>query len=159
MRLKMLTWAFVTAVAFTAASAAAQDAGLKVSEVWTRATARGAPNGAAYMTIESAKPDRLMAAASPAAERVELHTVVRDGDVMRMRQVESIELTPGAPTMLKPGGFHVMLLGLRQPLEEGGSVPLRLTFQSGAVVEVSAAIGKAGAASPAGGHGAPKHGS
>lgn len=122
---------------------------LVISAAWTRAAGANA-NGAGYLTIrnDGAAADRLLAASTAAARRVELHTMLRDGDVMRMRAVPSIELPPGQTVTLRPGGLHVMLLGLAAPLEAGGSLPLTLRFERAGEVEVRLAIGRAGAAGP-----------
>lgn len=126
---------------------------LKIGHPWARVSA--AQNGAAYMTITAtaAMGDRLVSAASPAAGRVELHTHVMEGEVMRMRQVPAIEVKPGEPTALKPGGLHVMLLGLKKPLTEGYAFPLTLTFERAGKIEVEVKVQKDEAS---GGHGAPQ---
>lgn len=125
-----------------------QRGDLRIDHPYARATA--AQNGAAYLTIENkgATGDRLVGAASPAAGKVELHTIIREGDVMKMRQVPAIELAPGGRTELKPGGFHIMLLGLAKPLREGERFPLTLDFEKAGKLDVDVVIDKAGA----GGH-------
>lgn len=100
-------------------------------------------NGSAYMIIEnrSAQPDRLIGASSPAANVTELHTMVMDGDIMRMRKVEGVDIPPNSNVVLQPGhGFHVMLLGLKTPLVQGESIPLALMFARGGTVQVKVAI-------------------
>lgn len=102
----------------------------------------------AYMTIENrgGEADRLIAAASPAAEKTELHTMTMDGNVMRMRAVEGIDLPAGGKVALQPGGgFHVMLIGLKNPLKEGDKVPLTLAFAKAGKVEMEAIVEKPGA--------------
>jgi copper(I)-binding protein len=126
-----------------AGAARAQEAAtLKIDGVWARAPAGAARNGAAYMTIrnQGAAADRLLAASSPVAGTVELHTHLKDGDVMRMRQVTAVDIAPGGPAVLQPGGLHVMLLDLKAPLKEGESFPLTLTFEKAGKVTVSVAI-------------------
>ncbi|MFM2041438.1 MAG: hypothetical protein RLY86_14 [Pseudomonadota bacterium] len=140
----------------TAVPAAASD--VTVADAFARATAPAAKAGAAYMTITSPKADRLVAAASPVAERVELHTHVMDGGIARMREVEGgVVLPAGETVVFAPGGLHLMFMGLKQPLTEGAMVPVTLTLESGAtlVVEVpvkSAAHKPAGAQEHGGGH-------
>lgn len=94
------------------------------------------------MLNKSSEADRLVGASSPAAERVELHRMEVDAQgVMRMREVEAIELPPGATVVMKPGeGYHLMLLGLRQALRDSDSVPLKLRFERGGEVEVELAV-------------------
>lgn len=119
---------------------------------WARATTGTGGNGAGYVTLRNAGPEpaRLVAATSPAARAVELHTHAMEQGVMRMRQVESIELPPGAPVALAPGGLHLMLIGLAAPLRQGERVPVTLRFADGSRVTVELRVQAAGAAGPAG---------
>jgi copper(I)-binding protein len=127
---------------------------LTVSNPWARASAGAAPNGAAYLTIVNAgdQDDKLVAAETPAAARAELHTTIQEGDVMRMRPLEAVDIAPGASVTLAPGGMHLMLMGLTAPLEEGQSVPLTLTFEHAGKVTVEAMVMSAGAISGPMGH-------
>lgn len=129
----VLALAIVFAGLGALASAADVKAGdIVVSDAWARASATAAmKTGAAFAVLnnQGAEMDRLIAAESPVAERVELHTHMMDGGVMRMRQVAAIEVHPGTPTVLQPGGLHVMFMGLRRPLAEGSSIPLTLVFE------------------------------
>lgn len=105
---------------------------LHIEHPWARASAGAAPTGAAYLAIENRgdAPDRLIGAATPAAERAELHNHIDDNGVMKMREVEGgIVLPAGTTTQLAPGGLHIMLMGLAQPLEAGTHFPLTLTFE------------------------------
>lgn len=126
---------------------------LVLSAPWSRAAAQGG-SGAGFLTIRNAGtvPDRLLSATTAAAGRVELHTHIRDGDVMRMRPVPVIELPPGEAVTLRPGGLHLMLLGLIRPLRQGEVVPVTLTFERAGVVEASLAVQAAGARAPAHAH-------
>ena len=118
---------------------------------WARASAGAHRTGAAYLTLvnHGDKVDRLVGASTPAAERAELHAHLHENGVMRMRQVEAIEVHPGEPAVLAPGGLHVMLMGLAKPLEEGARFPLTLRFEKAGEVTVQVAVLKAGAAGPA----------
>ena len=122
----------VCGLALGAVSAQANDmvGDIMVEQAWSRASAGLVGNGAAFMIVsnEGLAADRLLKAASPVAEKVELHTHVMEDGVMKMRPVDGIDLNPGAMVELKPGGFHVMLLGLKAPLVEGNTFPLTLTF-------------------------------
>ena len=115
---------------------------LVIVHPWARASAKGAANGAVYLEIVNggSAPDRLIAAASPAASGSELHRHVSSNGIMRMEPVEAIELPPGGHVMLQPGGLHVMLTGLTGPLVEGGSFPLTLDFERAGRIEVSVTI-------------------
>lgn len=132
---------------------------LVVSDSWARASA--APtmkNGAAFFTVANSGStmDRLVAAATPVAAKAELHTHLMEGGVMKMRPVEAIEVHPGAPVVLQPGGLHVMLMGLKAPLAEGTRIPLTLVFEKAGRVDLSVPVLGAGARGPAGDD-APHH--
>lgn len=126
---------------------------VEIVEPWARASLAGR-NSAAYMTIvnHGAAQDRLVAAASPVARVVELHTHRMDNGVMRMRPVEAIEVNVGEPAVLRPGGLHVMLIGLTRDLKAGETVPLTLRFETAGERTVEVPVLPAGAAGP-GGHG------
>ena len=124
---------------------------ITVSDPWARATAPAVPTGAVYMTIRTSgsEPDRLVSASSPAADVVELHTVgLDDSGIMRMREIDVIEVEPLAATSLAPGGLHVMLIGLEAPLMQGERFPLTLTFETAGDLEISVAVTTAGASGP-----------
>jgi periplasmic copper chaperone A len=116
---------------------------LHIDHPWARATAPQQPNGAAYFTVTNhgAGADRIVEAQSPVAATVELHTHDVDSEgVMRMRQVEAIEVPAGDATALRPGGLHVMLIGLEAPLVEGETFPLTLVFEAAGAVEVEVQV-------------------
>jgi len=133
--------------------AAAQNP-LVVHEPWARAALQGR-NTAAYMTIENTTDalDRLVAAASPVARLVELHTHIMEGGVMRMRPVTAIEVNPGEPAVLRPGGLHVMLIDLVKPLRQGETIPLTLRFEKAGEVTLEVPVLAAGASGHGHGHG------
>jgi len=120
---------------------------IAVSKVWSRASAGMKRAGAAFMTVTNSgsSDDRLIAAATTVAERVELHTHLMEGGVMKMRQVVNIEVPAGQTIELKPGGHHVMLFKLSKVFEEGGHYPLTLTFEKAGDLTLMVHIGKAGA--------------
>ncbi|TWA77756.1 copper(I)-binding protein [Azospirillum brasilense] len=132
-----------------------------IEHPWARATAPSAPNGSAYMVLSTHGPDsdRLLSASTPVADKAELHTHLMDNGVMKMRQVDAIEVSPGSPTALQPGGLHVMLFGLKQPLAPGKAFPLTLTFEKAGPVTVQVDVQSAGSAAPShGGAGGPQAG-
>ena len=135
-----------------ASAALAQTNQLEVSNAWARATPGKAENGAAYLTIQSPTPDRLLSVSAPVAKKAELHTMSMEGMVMKMRPLANLDIPAGQPVTLKPGGEHVMLLGLDAPLREGQSFPLTLTFEKAGTRTVTVAIEKPGAAGPAAQH-------
>jgi periplasmic copper chaperone A len=136
----------VTAFLATAAlPLRAEDTGVTVENAWARAS--GAAS-AAYLTLRSERPDRLVGVASPVAGAASLHSSVNDGGIMRMRPAESIPVEPGHPTTLEPGGLHIMLEKLKHPLKEGDHFPLTLTFEKAGTREVEVRVEKAGARGP-----------
>ena len=145
MSIKIL--AFVAGLVLTSA-ALAQPAQLEVTDAWARATPGKAENGAAYVTIESPTADRLVSASSPVAKRAELHTMSMQGMVMKMRPIAGLDVPPGQSVTLKPGGEHIMLMGLNQPLHEGQSFPLTLDFEKAGPRTVTVAVEKAGSNGP-----------
>jgi len=132
----------------TAGTALAQTGELVVKDAWARATPGAAQTAAAYVTIVSATGDRLTAAATPVAQKTELHTMTMDGNVMKMRQVDGIDLPAGKTVTLTPGGYHIMLTGLAQPLTEGQTFPLTLTFDKAGTRQVTVAVQKVGSMGP-----------
>ena len=95
--------------------------GVKIQNVWARATPGKLTNGAAYLTIHNkgSEADRLMFVRSGAAERIEIHTHTMDKIVMRMRQIDGVDVLPRTSVVFKPGGYHLMLIGLHKPLRKG----------------------------------------
>lgn len=128
---------------------------LTIEEPWARASPGAVRNGAAFLTVENhgTEADRLLSAATPAAATAELHTHMMDSDgVMKMRQVEAIELAPGSAVELAPGGYHIMLMGLAAPLEEGTTFPLTLRFEHAGEVTVEVVVGAIAAMGHDAGH-------
>jgi periplasmic copper chaperone A len=133
-----------------AGAAAAQTGQVEVKDAWARATPGKAENGAAYLTIVSPAADRLVSVSTPVAKKAELHTMTTEGGVMKMRPLAGIDVAPGQPVTLKPGGAHIMLMGLNRPLQAGQSFPLTLSFEKAGQREVTVAIEKPGAMGPGG---------
>jgi len=131
-----------------ASAALAQPAQLKVNNAWAGATPGKSENGAAYLTIQSPTADRLVSASSPVAKKAELHTMSMQGMVMKMRPIAGLDIPAGQPVTLKPGGEHIMLLGLNQTLHEGQSFPLTLDFEKAGPRTVTVTVEKAGAKGP-----------
>ncbi len=159
--MRKLALGLVAALSLALPSLAAEiKAGdIAIDQVWSRATAPRAPAGAVYMVLSNAGTDmdRLVAAATPVAEKASLHTVSMVDGVMKMRPVDAIEVAPGEPSVLQPGGLHIMLIGLKQPLKQDKMVPIVLTFEKAGEVEVMSHIQSAGAMD-AGGAAGHQHG-
>jgi hypothetical protein len=159
--ISFLTVLFAAALATATARADDYTLGaLRIEAPWARPSAGMARTGAAYLTIvnRGGAADRLIAAASPAAGRVELHESRMDNGVMRMRPVVGIEVAPGASVQLRPGGLHIMLIDLKKPLEEGGEVRLKLTFEKAGTIEIEAEVRRAPAEPGHGMHSGGQHG-
>ena len=104
-------------------------ADVTVSEAWVRGTVPAQPATGAFMKVTSAQDAKIVAASSPAAKLVEVHEMTMKDNVMQMRAVEALALPAGQTVELKPGGYHVMLIGLVKPLAKGEKVPITLTVQ------------------------------
>jgi hypothetical protein len=111
------------------AAVPAHAAGVEVSGVWARATLPGQKVAGVYMEIRSERDARLVGVASPAAASAEVHEMRHQDGVMRMRRVEALDLPAGEAVQLAPGGYHVMLFDLREPLEAGRQVALTLEIE------------------------------
>lgn len=100
-----------------------------ISDAWVRATAPGQKVGAAYMTLQSPQAVKLVYAESKSADEVEIHSMSMTNGIMKMRKLEALSLLPNKPEKLAPGGFHLMLFGLKAPLKAGEKVTLTLCFK------------------------------
>ena len=127
---------------------------IEVVEPWARATAGMAKTAAVYMNLRNTGggADRLVAVSTPVADRAELHTHVKDGDVMRMRQVDAIGIGAHGSANLAPGGLHVMFFGLKAPLKEGEKFPLTLKFEKAGEISTQVIVLSASAMGSSGGH-------
>jgi len=150
MRLRVAA-ALLLAGVFSAAPALAQT--VTVEQPWARATAPHAATGAAYVTLTAGVADRLTGASSPVAAQVEVHETVQDKGVMRMRPVVGgLALAAEKTVVLAPGGYHLMLTGLKRQLKPGESFPLTLSFANEPAVTVDVTVATAGAAAAPMGH-------
>jgi periplasmic copper chaperone A len=136
------------------------QAQVKIEDAWVRGTVAQQKASGAFMRLTAPVAMKLVSASSPVASVVEVHEMAMEKDVMRMRAVPALELAPGQTTELKPGGYHVMLMDLKQPLQGGDTVSLTLVFEdanrarsSQTVLAPVRALG-ATAAKPAMDHGA-----
>lgn len=120
---------------------------LTLRSPWARATAPGAAVGGGFLQIENAgsQADRLVSASSPISKSVELHSMTMENNVMRMREIEAIDLPAGERVALRPGGLHLMFIGLEAPLQAGQSFPVRLRFERAGEVELQFAVQSMGA--------------
>ena len=107
----------------------AVQAQVKVDDAWVRATVAPQKSTGAFMQLTSAKPVKVVAASSPVAAVVEIHEMKMEDGVMKMRAVDALQLPAGQAVALKPGSYHVMLMGLKAPIKAGETVPLTLTVE------------------------------
>jgi copper(I)-binding protein len=143
-------------LASSAGAQSASNAGLAFDAPWVRASAPGQKNGAGYVQIKnkSGQTDRLISATTANVGRVELHTIINENGVAKMRQVQGIEVPAGAGATLAPGGFHIMFMGLNAPFQAGDVVPVTLRFEKAGEVKVDFEIKPATYNPAATGHGA-----
>lgn len=128
---------------------------IEVKKPWSRPLPAVSVNGAAYMTLMNSgkATDKLISISTRAAREAELHKHISEGGMVKMRPVGAIAVTPGEPLVMRPGGLHIMLIGLTEPLVEGQSFPLTLTFERAGSIAVEVMIFE-----PEGtGHGHMKH--
>lgn len=109
--------------------ALAQPAPVAVQGGWARSVLQGQASSGAYMTFHAREPLTLVGAESPAAGIIEIHQMKMEGDVMKMRAVDTLELPAGKPVELKPGGYHFMLMDLKAAFRAGMQVPMTLQFR------------------------------
>ena len=117
-------------IAFALAAPLAVAQSVKAANVWARATAPGQNTASVYFDLTSDRDAALVAAASSAAARAELHAMVLDGGIMRMRPLARVDLPGGQTVRFTPNGMHLMLVDLKQPLKAGDNLPLVLSIQS-----------------------------
>jgi len=148
----LLLAALVVASVAAGCSSGGGTAEVKATDAWARASSAMASAGAAYMTIENtgSAADALIGASSPAATTVEVHETVvmgspapgasADGGMMGMQPVKRLEIPAGGTVELKPGSYHIMLIGLKQDLKVGDSIEITLTFEKVGEIKVTATV-------------------
>lgn len=149
-RLFLLLTATVALVA-TRAEAMDYDVGpIHIAQPWTSATPKGASVGVGYMKVTNngTVPDHLTCASASFAAQCQVHSMTMEGGVMQMRPLPNgIEIKPGETVELKPNSFHVMFMGLKQPLEQGKSVKATLKLEKAGTIDVEYAVEAMGATS------------
>ena len=147
----------VAAVIALSSGACANDykvGALEIVNPWSRAVPKGATVAAGYMAIRNTgtEPDRLVSGSTPVAGKFEVHEMTMDKGIMRMRPLSGgLEIKPGQTVELKPQSFHIMMTGLRQPIEKGKPFKGSLVFEKAGAVEVDFAVEGVGA-TPAAAH-------
>jgi copper(I)-binding protein len=128
---------------------------IEIDRPWSRAVPKGATVAAGYLTIRNTgtEPDRLIGGSTPAAGKFEVHEMSMDKGVMRMRPVtDGLVVKPGETVELKPQSFHIMMSGLKQPIEKGKSFKGSLVFEKAGTVDVDFTVEAVGAAAPSTAH-------
>ncbi len=151
MRRLILTLGLLAPVAIHAVAqpVAAQPATVRAEQPWARATAPRQTVGGVYVTLTSPVDDRLLGASSPVAGHLEVHEMTMEGNVMRMRELTGgLKLPAGQAVALAPGGFHVMLVDLKQPLAAGQVIPVQLRFEHAPPVDLQVRVAPVGAKGP-----------
>lgn len=143
----------ITASLLSLALAGTAFAQVTVSDAWVRATVAAQKASGAFMKLTADKGARLIEARSPVAGVVEIHEMALENNVMKMRAIAGLELPAGKPVELKPGGYHVMLMELKGPLNVGDVVPITLVFEGPDKARQSVEVKASVRALTAGGHG------
>ncbi len=140
-------------LSFAAVATSAHDykaGAIAIGHPYARATAAGQPTGGGFLKLSNGgADDKLLSATAAVSASVELHEMKMEGDVMRMRQVDGIALPAGKSVELRPGGFHIMFVGLKAPLKAGDKFPMKLKFEKAGEVEVMVNVEAPGAAGAA----------
>lgn len=133
--------------------------GITVAHPWARATPAGATTGAAFLEIKAGKgvTDKLVGASTKVAGVAEIHNHVMEGGMAKMRKVDAVAIPAGKSLVLGPGGYHIMLMALKQPLKEGDLLKLTLQFEKAGKIEVEASVEAVGAKGPHGFDHQPGH--
>ena len=123
-----------------------------IKEPWVRGTVRGQKATGAFMQLTAVESASLVSVESPVAGSVQIHQMMLENDVMKMRQIQKLDLPAGKSVDLKPGGYHMMLMDLKQPLRKGEAVPIRLRFEAKdktfKTIEIKAQVRELGASTP-----------
>ena len=122
------------------ASPTLAEESVRISDAWARASVLASRPVASYLTIESAVEDRLLGVTTPVAGHVMIHAVEKDGDVSRMKHIETLEVPTGERITLAPGGMHLMLMGLQDKLSEGTTFPMTLSFENAGEITVEVSV-------------------
>jgi copper(I)-binding protein len=143
-------WCLALAVSAPAWSHVHEKDDIQVRHPWSRATPPGAKVAVGYMEIRNrgAQPDRLLSASSAVAKRVEMHVTQREGEVMKMRQVQSFEIPARERVTLRPGGSHLMLVDVVQPLEKGERFTMTLRFERAGELQIELEVQELGSRHP-----------
>ena len=150
--MKKLFAALWVCAAFTA------HAQVEVSDAWVRATGQGQKATGVFMNLTAKKATRLVGVKADLTGSAEVHEMKMEKDVMKMQAVKSLDLPAGQTVALKPGSYHVMLMDLSKPLDEGSPVVLTLLFEDAAGVKTQQEVNVVAKKMAMGGKDKPQHG-
>ncbi|MFC4621487.1 copper chaperone PCu(A)C [Comamonas nitrativorans] len=151
---------FAAATLLAASFTAWAEAPVQIDAPWARATVAGQQASGAFMRLTAHEPLQLVGVTTPVAAVAEVHEMKMDGDMMKMRAIPSLALPAGQTVELQPGGYHLMFMQLKAPLEAGSTIPVTLQFKNaqGQTLEQPLQVPVKPLAQPAGGHAMPQHG-
>jgi hypothetical protein len=146
----ILSIAFALATSVQVNAQTSSSSSIVVERPWARATPGGAKTGATYLTLinNGASAEQLLMATTPVADKVQFHSTTEENGMSRMREMQVVDVAPHARATFDPGGMHIMLVGLKQPLKEGQTFPLTLNFAKAGKIEVTVPVAKIGAMRP-----------
>ena len=130
--------------------ATAQAQEIIVEDAWIRGVPHSAKTTAAFMSIENTGPEEkvLKSVTADVAEMLQIHTMEQVGEVMKMKKINELRIPANGKTVLAPKGYHIMLIGLLRPIDEGDTIPLSLSFADGTTVGVNVIVRKWGKMAP-----------
>lgn len=149
--MKFIAASLVMVGAVLAQAQEAKVGNIKIEGAYTRSTVPGQKAAGGFMKIiDQGAADQLISASSPVADEVQLHMMSMEDNVMKMRQVKAIDIPANGSVELKPGGLHIMFMGIKEPLAAGGSVPVKLKFAKAGEVEIKLPVNAMTNQAPAG---------
>ena len=144
--MKKITALLVALCATTAFSQNAKVGAITIDHPWARATPGAVKNSAAFMSFDNkGAADKLISVTGDVAKEIQIHSMITEAGVMKMREIKSLDIPANGKAELKPGGFHVMLIGIPDGLKEGTKFPLKLKFEKAGEVTVQVTAEKPGA--------------
>lgn len=140
-------WLLTALAALALQPAFAGSAEIQITRAWSRASVGSGGNGVVYLTIENTgtQIERVVSVATPIAKHASLHKTVEEDGMVRMLPVPNLEIAPTSWIVFEPGGLHVMLMGLRAPIEAGSRFPLTVRFEKVGPIETEVVAGSVGA--------------
>ncbi|MEO7253381.1 MAG: copper chaperone PCu(A)C [Casimicrobium sp.] len=144
--MKTITLLLATLFAATAFAQDTKIGAITIDHAWARVTPGAVKNSAAFMTFNNAGvADKLISVTGSVAKEVQMHSMVTEGGMMKMREINALDIPANSKAEFKPGGYHVMLIGIPDGLKEGTKFPLKLKFEKAGEITVQVSVEKPGA--------------